>query len=533
MTKIESKTEIPILEDSTAGWKPIAVIDIGTSLIRMVIAEVSPTGDIRRLEDLSRAVSLGKDSFTRRMLRKQTIEECVQVLKSYRSVMEQYQIRSSDQIRAVATSAVREAINKLSFLDRIYIATGIEVQILDEAEVNRITYLGVQPRLAKEPALKEANICLIEIGGGSTELLLINGKDVLYSNTFRLGSLRLREMLESAVSTGSSSSRSLLKPHIAKSIEKMLEETSDYSGLQMVALGGDMRFAAHQLYPEWDRESLAPLSARELGDFAEKILGMSEDKLVRKYHLTLNDAETVGIALLAYSELARVFSVRNVYVSSLNMRDGLLMEMAGQGVWSRAFEDQVIRSAIDVGHKFNFDEKHGRHVANLSRMLFQELVRQHQLDAHYETLLYVAALLHEIGLFIGHRGYHKHSMYLIQNATIFGISEKNLELISMIVRYHRRASPKPSHTGFASLGRESRVIILKLAAILRVAVALDQSYSQRIQSFSTRMLENRFEINVRNVEELSLEQIALKQNNQMFEEIYGVPVLLRRDTTSG
>ncbi|QDU80906.1 Exopolyphosphatase [Polystyrenella longa] len=532
MTKSESATEIPVLDDHGATWRPVAVIDIGTSLIRMVIAEISSHGEIHRLEDLSRAVNLGKDSFTRRSIRKQTIEECVQVFKSFRSLMEQYQIKSADQIRAVATSAVREAINKLAFLDRIYIATGIEIQILDEAEVNRITYLGVQPRLAEEPSLKDANICLAEIGGGSTELLLINGKDVLYSNTFRLGSLRLREMLESAGSSASSSSRSLLKPHITQSIERMLDETSDFSGLQMVSLGGDMRFVAHQLNPEWDRETLACLSAKDLADFAEKILSMSEDKLVRKYHLTLNDAETLGIALMAYTELAKAFKVRTVYVSSLNMRDGLLLEMTSQGTWSSAFEDQVIRSAIDVGHKFNFDEKHSKHVANLSRLLFRELVNQHQLDPHYESLLYVAALLHEIGLFIGTRGYHKHSMYLIQHATVFGISEKNLELIAMIVRYHRRASPKPSHVGFASLNRDARVIISKLAAILRVAVALDQSYSQRIQSFTTKMTDNRFEINVRNVEDLSLEQIALKQNNLMFEEIYGVPVLLRRDTTS-
>ncbi|MEZ6045137.1 MAG: exopolyphosphatase [Planctomycetaceae bacterium] len=434
MVKQESATEIPVHDEHGVIWKPVAVIDIGTSLIRMVIAEVSSTGEIKRLEDLSRAVNLGKDSFTRRTLRKQTIEECVQVLKSFRQKMEEYNIKNADQIRAVATSAVREALNKLAFLDRIYIATGIEIQILDEAEVNRITYLGVQPRLREEPALKDANICLAEIGGGSTELLLIKGKEVLISNTFRLGSLRLREMVESAGTSASSSSRHLVKPQISQAIEKMLDETSEFTGIQMVALGGDMRFAAHQLYPHWDREGFAPISAKELEEFAEKIMGMSEDKLVRKYHLTLNDAETLGIALLAYSEMAKAFKVRTIYVSSLNMRDGLLLDMTNQGSWSSAFEDQVIRSAIDLGHKFNFDEKHARHVANLSRMLFRELVNQHQLDPHYEILLYVAALLHEIGLFIGNRGYHKHSMYLIQHSTIFGISEKNLLLIALIVR---------------------------------------------------------------------------------------------------
>ena len=113
--------------------RPVAVIDIGATSIRMAIAEIDPAGGIRPIETLSQAVTLGKDTFTQRRIRKQSIEECVRVLKSYRKLLAEYGIARQEQMRVVATSAVREAMNRLAFLDRIYIATGMVVEPLDEA----------------------------------------------------------------------------------------------------------------------------------------------------------------------------------------------------------------------------------------------------------------------------------------------------------------------------------------------------------------------------------------------------------------
>src|SRR5437762_4428582 len=189
--------ETPI---STAPAAPVArqvaVIDIGTSSVRMAVAEISATGQVRQLETLAQAVNLGKDAFIRGAISKATIEECVRVLKSYRRVLKEYQIENPAQVRVVATSAVREATNRLAFIDRIYIATGFQVEPLDEAEVIRITFLGVQPFLLSDPTLAQGRALVTEVGGGSTELLVVKGGDVVYSHTYRLGSLRLRETLE-------------------------------------------------------------------------------------------------------------------------------------------------------------------------------------------------------------------------------------------------------------------------------------------------------------------------------------------------
>src|SRR5262245_53498850 len=178
---MSSSSAIAAASSPLRSVRPVAVIDVGTSSIRLAIAEIDEVSGVRTLEKLQQAVSLGKDTFTLGHIRKQTIEESVRVLKSYRRVMAEYQITRADQVRVVATSAVREASNRLAFIDSSFSATGLHVEPLDEAVVSRVTYLGIQPFFSSEPKLKAGRTLVVEVGGGSTELLLMRNGNVLYS----------------------------------------------------------------------------------------------------------------------------------------------------------------------------------------------------------------------------------------------------------------------------------------------------------------------------------------------------------------
>lgn len=511
---------------SSRAVRPVAVIDIGTSSIRMAIAEIQANGNVRPLEALSQAVNLGKDTFTRGSIAKSTIEDCVRVLKSYRRMLKEYQIEQHDQIRCVATSAVREAANRLAFVDRIYIATGLQVEPLDEAEVNRITFLGIQPFLMSDPGLAGARAVVTEIGGGSTELLVVKGGDVVYAHTYRLGSLRLRETLE-AFRAPTLKVRNLMETHIHRTVEEVALHVSQDGPTKMIAMGGDVRVAVRQLQPEWDGKTLARLSVNALEEFTNRTLNQSEDRLVRRYRMSFPEAETLGPALLAYVLLAKELKLSEILVTNVNLRDGLLKEMATGAAWSKEFSQQILRSALGLGHRFGFDVQHAEHVASLCGKLFQQLQEEHQLSPRNEVILCIAALLHEIGLFVSNRSYHKHSMYLIRNSELFGLARKDLLLAALVARYHRRASPQPTHEGYATLDRDERVSVAKMAALLRVAIALDESRSQRIHEVICTRDDSRLIISVPMVEDLSLEQIALKQSGSLFEETFGLPVLLR------
>jgi len=509
--------------------RPVAVIDVGSTSIRMAIAEIGETGVVRQLEMLSQAVSLGTDSFTKGAIDKSTTEQCVQVLKSYRKVLEEYQITSADQIRVVATSAVREADNRLAFLDRIFIATGFNVETLDEAEVSRITYLALQPLLSQEPALASARTIVAEVGGGNTDILLLRGSDVLYSHMFRLGSQRLRQNLE-GYDTSEGPGRQILQSRIRQTMEQLHQQLPSAGPVQLVALGGDVRFAASRLGAEYGPHRLGEMNVKELEALTNNILELSVDQLVRTYHLAFPEAETLGPALLAYVELAQTFGLEQIYVADVNLRDGLLQEMAVKEPWTEAFRAQIVRAAVALGRKYKVDERHAGHVAELCQLLFQALQEDHQLGSRYELMLQLAARLHEVGLYIGTRGYHKHSLYLISHSEMFGMSRLDHLLVALTARYHRRANPSPSHQGFANLDRDQRGAVAKMAAILRVAIALDESRSQRIRELQCTHEGGRFVIYIPGAADLSVEQLAIKQSGSLFEEVFGTKVFLRRAT---
>lgn len=521
-----SAVESPLHVASSGRAKPVAVIDIGTTSIRMAIGEIGLEGNIRILERLSQAVRLGKDTFTRGSIKRSTREECVRVMRSYRRKLAEYDIETQN-VRVVATSAVREAVNRLAFLDRIYSATGFEVEAIDEAEVNRVTYLGILPMLTAEPELADGTTIIVEVGGGSTDLLLIQEKNVVYAHSFRLGSLRLREML-AKYDAPESKSRSIMENVIARTVEELQSHAPREGPLHVIALGGDMRFATYQLRPSWDRDGLVALPLADLESLCDTILPQTEDDLVRQYPLAFSEAESMGPALLVNCQLARSLRLSKLYVSGFNLRDALLNEMTVTGTWTAEFRDQIIRSAWVQAQRFESDMVHTAHVADLSRQLFFALQDEHGLEERFEILLYVAAVLHEIGLYVSHKAYHKHSMYLIANTDFFGIGQREQLLVALIARYHRRALPKPGHEGYLTLNRDDRIAVSKMAAILRVADCLDHSRSQRVKKIGCQFKDRQFVIEVAGVDDLSLEELELKQKGNLFEEVFGHQVVFRR-----
>lgn len=523
-------TSVPSQSDPAATEvRLVAVIDIGASSVRMAIAEIDSTGHVKILERLVQGVSLGKDTFTRRGIRKSTIEECVRVLRAYQKKLKEYRFSQTDQIRVVATSAVQEATNRLRFLDRVFIATGLTVEPIDEAEIARITYLGIQPELEAEPSLAGRTTVIAEVGGGTTDVLILKSGDVIHSHNYRLGSLRLRETIR-PFRNELSKVRDIMESHIDRTVEQIRSHATG-NEVQLLALGGDIRFAASQLAGKLERTGDAKrLPLKDLREFTDTLLATDVDRIIERYHLSLPDAESLGPALLAYVRMAESLDATEVLVSDFTLRDAVLNEMSSrERLLSEDFQRQILNSAVELGRRYSINEAHALHVEKLARTLYHQLIEEHRLtEPKFELILRAAAVIHEVGLFVATRGYHKHSYYIVTNSEIFGLSPGDLRLVALVARYHRRASPKPTHEGYSTLDRHERIIVCKLAAILRVADALDHSRSQRIEKFECELTADRLVISVPDVEDVSLEQLELGQKGALFEETYGLQVLLRR-----
>lgn len=505
--------------------KLVAVIDIGSSSLRMQIAEIRFDGTIRNIESFSQALSLGKDSFSKGMIERSTIEDCVHVLSIYRAKLDEYGITDPDNIRVIATSGVNEARNSLAFKDRIFIATDFVIEAFDEAILHRVTYLGLQPYLQNEPDFFEQQSVLMEVGGGTTEVLLLDGKDVSFAKTYRLGALRLRKQLE-VYDAPLIKSRELMEAQISSFLEQFLNCGMKIQPRHLVSMGGDVRFAVQLLTQKPVGKDLVTIGLKELSELTNEVLTRSPESLVTQYHLSLPDAQTLGPSLLTHVIFAKGLGLKNLVVGNVNLRDGLIKEMTERHEWTDSIQKQIVRSATLLGQKYNFPEKHSLHVSDLACQLFDQLQVLHQLSPKYRGLLQVAAILHEVGLFIGSRSRHKHSMYVISNSEFFGIGAKELELVALLARYYRGATPQPSHATYSGLGRRGRVAISKMAALLRVAKSLDVTRTQHFDNIDCRIEPHRIVIHIEEPVDLSLEQLELKQTSGLFEDIFGKPLLL-------
>lgn len=505
--------------------RQVAIVDIGARAIRLDISEIDPTGGIRQLESAQRAVALGRDTFREGSIDRDSIEECVTILKGFRQIMSEYGIVSSSQIRAVATSSVREAANREAFLDRIYIATGINVDVLEDAEVEHLIHLALHDLFAKVPDLSQGAVLVAEVGGGATRLLLLQDGYVTYSGAYRLGALRMQETLET-LQTPADRLCALLDQHILRTINQIKESLPVKNVPRLVALAGDTETAMRRLIGGWGPDDTARVKMAKF-TLAEKLVSTAPEKLMRKYHLPPQEAETAGQALLIYDRLARAFGVTELLISVQSMRRGLLMSMADTSIAITRFAEQLMHSAVTLGRKYHFDEKHGLHVADLSVALFRALQSEHGLGPHGEILLRASAILHDIGAFVSYSGHHKHSLYLILNSELFGLTRKDNTLVALIARYHRRSEPRMTHLEYAALDRDSRLVVSKLAAILRVADALDRSHLQHVRNITCTRDTQRFIITVPDVEDMTLERLALKEKARLFESVFGLPVAVR------
>jgi exopolyphosphatase/guanosine-5'-triphosphate,3'-diphosphate pyrophosphatase len=511
----KNKNEVPA--------KAVAAIDIGSNSIRMVVAQVFADGKVEILERLQQAFRLGQDTFRKGRLSAQTMRAAVLVLRNYQEVLRTYDVQ---QVRAVATSAVRESSNADTFLDRIFVATGLDVRAISAAEESRLNILAVQEAVGRKYLARRQTL-VVEVGGGSTILSLLGKGDIKLTQSLAIGSIRLQEVLET-----SSEPVEQAANMIEQQVKSVIAATTGLLSLKrirtFIALGGDVRWAAKQVGKPGEVPGLKIVGLKRLKSLITQYEKYSADHLAKSLKIPFIEAETLTPALMVYYALLQATSAEEMAVSEVSMRDGLLHDLAltVSGKKSESESTQVLNPARVVAAKYHVDLRHADHVCKLAGRLYDELKKQKWLNIEYKMLLQAAAILHEVGIFISTRAHHKHSYYIIANAEIFGFTPKELTLVAHIARYHRRSRPKSSHIEYTRLSREERMIINKLAAILRVVDALDVNRTQDIKDFTCRIENDELTITSIGCGDLTLERRALAMKGDLFTEVYGLNISL-------
>lgn len=502
----------------------IGAIDIGSNMIRMDIAQILPDGTIDTIEHLQRAVHLGQDTFVKGRLGRKTIRAAILILRDYKAKLDEY---GAVTCRTVATSSIREALNAETFIDRVLISTGLEVQVIDSAEESRLTVSAVQNEVERDEQLLSEYTLITEVGGGSTVLTVMHENEIIASQSLGIGSIRLKEVLIDGHESHTQATEMIRNEinNVLSAIEKLIPFKKI---VNFIAVGGDARFLAGQTKSNSSKFGLPSILRSQLDRFVKENITFTPDQLANRYNLSFADAESLNPAVMILQALVHATRAKEILVSKVSMRQGLMQSMSLE---LRGEEDKMLiqaatRSAMVVAEKYQLDTDHATKLAELSLELFDILKSEHGLSSRERLLLQVAALLHETGTFISGRAYHKHSYYIISNTEIFGLSQKDVSTIAHIARYHRRARPKITHEDYMNLSQSRRIVVNKLASVLRMATAFELKRNEFIADFRAHVQEDDLLITLPAQADSMLVQRQLRVKSDMFRDVYGLNVVV-------
>ncbi len=510
------------------------VIDIGSNSIRLVIGERQGE-KLRVLESLRTPVPIGQEVFRTGTVSPAATSQVLATLERYRQTLAEYDVKT---LRTVATTAVREARNREVILDSVQRKSGLEVTVLTAGDVVYYHDAYLFFRMSKVLPVRQQTILTAELGAGTSDFSVMRRGTVLATVGLPLGMLRLTRLIEQGGA----------EPYVAGSVLREYVET-ELTGLRRqlprVALESIVLFSEH-LVPSlaavlgWPRRArsgssggsatgLVRLKRRQAEELWNRCRGRSAAELVETHKLVPDVAGTLVATSATVAAILAAFELDELFVVPTSLGEALLTYMLFD--LGRAESYNKLRQQLSVArglcYRHGADLKHARRVAFFARRLFVSLAGRLGLEPEDLNYLLIAAHLHDIGKFVSASAHHKHSEYLIGALNLFRLDAGEVRLIACIARYHRRSTPRESHPLYASLPRPARIKVQKLAALLRVADALDRSHTGRVEELKVRVVDEcTIELRVCAAADPLLERLAVEEKKNLLSEVSGCDVRL-------
>jgi exopolyphosphatase/guanosine-5'-triphosphate,3'-diphosphate pyrophosphatase len=500
----------------------IGIVDMGSNAIRFMVAETTG-GAIGVIENHRLPLRLGRHVFETGQIPEATMAEVVDAFRRFRATCDRLAV---SHVRAMGTSAMRDARNRDLLIDRVRDGSGIEIEVISGTEEAYLLKLGVE----KVVDLKQGGSLLVDVGGGSVEVVLIDKGQVTSADSYRLGTVRMLQALR-ANENGGESFVDLMQKHL-KSLQRRITDRFESSRIdRYIAVGGNIESLADLLNGRREtrrKDGIEVCSLEELNDEVMSLARMSVVDRMEKRGLKPDRADTILPAGLVYVRLGELAGVNTLFVPRVGIKEGLLAEVV-QGHFDHfAAEDHVdvvLSSCRAMGRRYHYEADHAETVLTLARQLFDQTKELHGLAGRARVLLEAGALLHDVGVAVNNDSHHKHSQYLIESSDLVGLSDEERHLVALLARYHRKAPPSRDHEEFEALRRRDRTLLERLVAILRLADSLDRQHAGVISSVSVKISEGIVEI--RPIlsgdprTRLTLEAKAVEEKGALFAQLFG------------
>ncbi|EOD01379.1 HD domain-containing protein [Caldisalinibacter kiritimatiensis] len=506
----------------------IAGIDIGSHSIKMKIAEINENGEIRTLDNLRRTASLGKDTFTTGKISFKTVDEICEILKGYKQVLNDYRIK---QYRAVATSAVREATNKDYVVDQIKLKTGLHIEVITNSEEKYLTYKSIRDNLKDYKRFRNERTLIVDVGSGNTEMTSYNKGKLQFSQSIKLGALRIREILASLERRTLHFSK-ILEEYIESNLDTLKIFSTQKSIKNFIAVGGEISIISRICNETKDKEKSKYIDRNKFIEVYNELMYKPYHHIIKEYDVPENRIEILIPSLILFKKFIDMTDAKGIYVPLVSLRDGLISDFVDKKYNTnrdKKFREDIISSAIYLAKRYKSDMKHVMDVMDKSMIIFDRLKDIHGLGEKERFMLQLAAILHDIGKYVNLVDHYDNSYDIILASDLIGMSDRQMEIIANVARYHGEKLPKFKDRNYDKLSEKDKLIISKLSAMLKLANSLDMSHKQKIWDIDVNTDEKIVVITARTKEDVLLEIWTFEANSDLFKEVFGVVPILKID----
>ena len=514
-----------------------AAIDIGTNSVRLAVVRIE-NGVPTTLAVHREVVRLGEGEFETNRMTPAAIERGALVCSRFADVARGF---GAHEIVALATSAVREAENREDFIERVRELADLEVSVISGMEEARLIFLGVSSGID----LGSRNAVLIDIGGGSTEVMVGSGEGYKMLDSMKLGAVRLSNQFTPTGGPVTPEGYNKIKSYVRGVATQPVRRVREQGFELMLGSAGTITTLGDIIakrYPQQTQgaQRIHTFSVQELRETAAFLSRLSLIERRKVPGMDAGRAEIIVAGSAIVLTLMEEFGAERLQVSDRGLRDGILLDYQLREKDARErFQHHSVRrrSILQLASACNYEAQHSAHCAFLALRMFDELKKlgaHNYGDAERELLEY-AALTHDIGMFLSHSNHQKHAYYLIRNSDLLGFTDTEIDLIANVALYHRKGIPKKRHQNLAELDREGRQCVNVLASMLRAAEGLDRSHLGLVRDI--QLSENRkpkqFVLNLISDNDCQLEIWGLQNSRDLFEFVFGAPLIIVPPAVNG
>ncbi|MDH3069514.1 HD domain-containing protein [Akkermansia sp. N21169] len=502
-----------------------AFIYLGPSSMSLIVTEIHD-GDVRVIDFLTQPVPLARDVFRNGRISRSTMDRCAQVMGDYMAILREYGSGTDLSTHFVMSNIISEAGNVDVFINRMHVAHGLRGRLIDDGKMTRLIYVKVQETLLHYPNFQKKNTMIVHVGPGNTRILLFEKGRITRYSSHRLGVHRTGEAIGEEDFGDDPAELAVMREHIRGQIDQIRVDYAFVKDLASIILIGEEVQRLRNLFKP-GREGR--VNVEMFTKVAEKMVRMTTEQRMLAYDADFATVDALLPALIINQSIVRALAPREVIVPTSSYDQEFILSLIRAEQNPGDLEGEVLHFAGILADRYMADKDHRMHVARLCDSLFVDLQDLHRLTEHDRLLLQVAAILHEVGTYISPRHHNKHSQYIILNSEIFGLSRDDVEIVALLARYHRRETPSKSEVLYADLDQTDRMRVSKMAAILRVADALERGHALRVKGVEARLRGRNLELLLKDVRDTTVEEMALRIKGDLFSDIFGCDIVLVPD----